>query len=326
MRAERIARLFIIVLAIGLPAIALWARLGGNNDAIEIHARVADEGGWLPGDLTASVGEPLQLRLTSDDVVHGFAVGQTEWPSYDVLPGKITEATLVFDKPGKYQFYCTRWCGLNHWRMRGTIEVTGSLSETDRVEQPLYVTLGLDIDAPHASEVVPVERPSSERGAAVAKKLPAHFLETDLYRTRAPIEVWRGLRADPWADGLDDQQVWDSVAFIWRSNSSESKLAQGAQLYAQNCAACHGETGQGDGVMADSLKKSSSSSMSHNEHAMTGPSDFTDPQKMLGASSAVLHGKMVRGGMGTGMPYWGPIFTDDQLWSLVDYLWAFQFE
>jgi len=26
---------------------------------------------------------------------------------------------------------------------------------------------------------------------------------------------------------------------------------------------------------------------------------------MLGASPALLHGKIVRGGMGTGMPYWG---------------------
>jgi hypothetical protein len=26
------------------------------------------------------------------------------------------------------------------------------------------------------------------------------------------------------------------------------------------------------------------------------------------------------------MPYWGPIFTDDQTWSLVDYLWTFQFD
>jgi plastocyanin len=326
MKAERIARLLIIVFAIGLPVIAVLARSGVNRGVIEIHAQVADEGGWLPGDLTTRVGEPLQLRLTSDDVVHGFAVGQTEWPAYDVLPGKVTEATLIFDKPGKYQFYCTRWCGPNHWRMRGTIEVTGSLSETEHVEQPLYVTLGLGIDAPHESEVVPVERPSSERGAALAKNLPARYFKADIYRTRMPIEVWRELRADPWANGLDDQQVWDSVAFIWRSNSSESRLAQGARLYAQNCAACHGETGQGDGVMADSLKKSASSSMSHREHDMTGPSDFTDPRKMLGASSAVLHGKMVRGGMGTGMPYWGAIFTDDQLWSLVDYLWAFQFE
>jgi plastocyanin len=174
MKAERIARLLVIVCAIGLPVIAILARSNGNEGAVEVHAQVADNGGWLPGELTAKVGEPLRLRLTSDDVVHGFAVGQTDWPSHDVLPGKTTEATLMFDRPGKYQFYCTRWCGPNHWRMRGTIEVTGLLSVTERAEKPLYVTLGLDIDAPHESDLLPAARPSSERGAAVAENLPAH--------------------------------------------------------------------------------------------------------------------------------------------------------
>jgi hypothetical protein len=40
---------------------------------------------------------------------------------------------------------------------------------------------------------------------------------------------------------------------------------------------------------------------------------------MLGASPALLQGKIIRGGMGTGMPYWGPIFTEAQTWALVDY-------
>ena len=37
----------------------------------------------------------------------------------------VTDITLTFDKPGIYTFFCTRWCGVNHWRMRGTIEVSG---------------------------------------------------------------------------------------------------------------------------------------------------------------------------------------------------------
>ena len=38
------------------------------------------------------------------------------------MPGKVTDVTLTFDKPGTYTFYCTRWCGVNHWRMRGVVE------------------------------------------------------------------------------------------------------------------------------------------------------------------------------------------------------------
>jgi mono/diheme cytochrome c family protein len=47
---------------------------------------------------------------------------------------------------------------------------------------------------------------------------------------------------------------------------------------------------------------------------------------MLSASPAHLQGKIIRGGMGTGMPYWGPILTEDQTWALVAYLLTFQFE
>jgi len=56
------------------------------------------------------------------------------------------------------------------------------------------------------------------------------------------------------------------------------------------------------------------------------PAAFTDARRMLGASPALLQGKILRGGMGTGMPSWGPIFTDAQTWALVDYLWTFQFD
>ncbi len=55
------------------------------------------------------------------------------------------------------------------------------------------------------------------------------------------------------------------------------------------------------------------------------PANFTDPAKMLSASPAHLQGKILRGGMGTGMPSWGAIFTEDQTWALVAYLSTFQF-
>ena len=56
------------------------------------------------------------------------------------------------------------------------------------------------------------------------------------------------------------------------------------------------------------------------------PGDFTDPRLLLGASPALLEGKMLRGGMGTGMPYWGPIFTEDEIDALIAYLYQFALE
>jgi mono/diheme cytochrome c family protein len=59
---------------------------------------------------------------------------------------------------------------------------------------------------------------------------------------------------------------------------------------------------------------------------MQTPANFTDPARMLGASPALLQGKILRGGMGTGMPMWGSIFTKDQIWDLIAYIYSFQFE
>lgn len=40
-------------------------------------------------------------------------------------------------------------------------------------------------------------------------------------------------------------------------------------------------------------------------------------------SYIVYCGRLVHGGMGTDMPYWGSIFTDEELWALVDYVRSF---
>ncbi|MBI3362580.1 MAG: c-type cytochrome [Chloroflexi bacterium] len=322
--AERAARLTAIVLALGLPVAALiarWAGWGAGRDSvIEIHGALAEAGGWAPADLTATVGEPLRLRLTSDDVMHGFAVGQSDWPAVDVAPGEVTETTITFNRPGKYVFYCTRWCGVNHWRMRGTIEVAGPTTSPAIESPPLYVTLGLDLDAPHPADVIPERRPSADRGAEPGATIPVEFSTGEYFRAHSPAEVWRALRASPASRELADAEVWDVVAFVWRSNSTPESLVEGKRIYAANCAACHGESGAGDGVMAASLANLPTAEFGH---GATNPADFTDAAKMLGASPALLQGKIIRGGMGTGMPYWGPILTESQTWAVLSYLWTF---
>jgi mono/diheme cytochrome c family protein len=117
------------------------------------------------------------------------------------------------------------------------------------------------------------------------------------------------------------------VAWLWESNTTADMLGRGEQLYARNCAACHGANGNGDGIFAvtpeEDPDKEPHQTVTGQE--VVAPLDFTEPKNMLGASPALLQGKIMRGGMGTGMPSWGLIFTDQQTWSLVDYLWAFLF-
>lgn len=350
MRREYVARALVLLLVGAAIAAPLLARRFSAQPPL-LRARMAETGGWSlegapagnPADLAAVVGVPLRLRLTSDDVVHSFAVGHGAGmpegvAAVDILPGEISEVTLVFDQPGRYTYYCTRWCSVNHWRMRGVIEVaaspTGESSGSPSPaaaptpEPPLYLQLGLDLDAARpAPAALPAQPPSASRGAAFAAEIPAQFRTPEYYRSHSPVELWIDLRADPSLARLTDQELWDQVAWAWQAQTLPQELAAAARQYAENCAACHGEQGAGDGVFADDLAPPQTG-----EHAgmpagemTTAPASFSDPAQLLSASPALLHGKILRGGMGTGMPYWGPIFTDQQIWELVAYLYTIPF-
>ncbi len=192
--------------------------------------------------------------------------------SVDVLPGKVTEITLAFDKPGTYTFYCTRGCGNNYSGMIGTIEVTGLASHSPvSASPPLYVTLGLDLDIPHNSPVLPTGRPSSLVGQSYEvpifpilqpSNLPI-YQSPEYYRSHSPYATWQFLRANPSLSQRDDQQIWAMVAYIWQSNTTPTALVAGSKRFAQDCAACHGETAAGNGVYASELKASRNSSCAH---------------------------------------------------------------
>jgi mono/diheme cytochrome c family protein len=335
--AAGFAGALVLAPALGLPVFTSGADY-------EIHARMPENGGWSPETLYAEAGKPLRLRLTSDDVLHSFAIGQRDTLPIDLKPGEWQDTTLVFDQPGRYVYYCTRWCGRNHWRMRGTIIVTGqsSAAESAAAQQPLYLRLGINVDAPHVAGDLPAVPLSPERGAALMARLPAWALARQTYLENSPSGLWRKLRDDTSLKDLDDAALWDAVAALWARQTTPERLSAAAQRYATNCAACHGETGKGDGVMVEGLPRfdpaqphaaqtaddpsgmpAQGGQMSGTEMGLSAPPDLTDPRAMLGASPALLEGKMLRGGMGTGMPYWGPIFTQPELDDLIAYLYTF---
>jgi cytochrome c oxidase subunit 2 len=66
------------------------------------------------------VGRKIQLVLTSEDVIHDFAIPAFR-VRHDVLPGRYETFWFVAEVPGTYDFFCTQLCGAEHSRMRGKV-------------------------------------------------------------------------------------------------------------------------------------------------------------------------------------------------------------
>ncbi len=70
----------------------------------------------LTGELRVPVGEPVAVRLTSQDVIHSFWVPQLGG-KLDAMPGRTTTLTLQADRAGTFEGRCAEVCGVGHARM-----------------------------------------------------------------------------------------------------------------------------------------------------------------------------------------------------------------
>jgi cytochrome c oxidase subunit 2 len=70
--------------------------------------------------LHVPVNRPIQLVMTSEDVIHDFSV-----PAFrikrDVLPGRYESLWFQVETPGTYQLFCTQLCGVGHSSMIGEV-------------------------------------------------------------------------------------------------------------------------------------------------------------------------------------------------------------
>jgi cytochrome c oxidase subunit 2 len=297
----------------------------GNSKVIDLVAQVPQAGGWKPQVITVNKGDTVQLRITGRDVVHGFAIGRLGVDVGRILPGETATVEFTADRLGRFTFYCNIWCSPFHYRMRGTLEVVDPLAPYElpvSEAAPADALQGLDIDAPHEVEHYPVVPSSAIRGKLIYERLVGSELpgpeELQSLREQSPSAVFVALseaRFPGAAQGLGQaltlEETWDVVAYLWSLTTTPQDLSLGEALYAKNCAACHGETGGGDGPGARYLERA--------------PVDFTYAKTMAGGTHQIYEAKTRRGGMGTGMPNWGSIFSGQELRSVIDYLWTFLF-
>ena len=91
--------------------------------------------------------------------------------------------------------------------------------------------------------------------------------------------------------------------------ADEDSPALGAEIFATNCATCHGATGEGDGPASLGI-------------AMP-PADLHEAH-VQGNSDGALFYIITHGSPDTPMPAWESVLTEEQRWHLVNFLRTFQ--
>ncbi|MCU0499197.1 MAG: c-type cytochrome [Anaerolineae bacterium] len=106
----------------------------------------------------------------------------------------------------------------------------------------------------------------------------------------------------PWNNALSETERWDVALYTYTLHYTADTLALGERLYTEECAACHGDQGRGDGPEADSAQP---------------PHDLTNQSTQVRVSDRVYF-NVIREGSTRGMPAYDD-YTDEQVWALASY-------
>ncbi len=78
------------------------------------------DGRVLP-ELIVPVGKPIELKLTSADVIHSFFVPAFRLKE-DCMPGRENHAWFQAERPGDYTIFCAEYCGDKHSAMLSMVK------------------------------------------------------------------------------------------------------------------------------------------------------------------------------------------------------------
>jgi cytochrome c oxidase subunit 2 len=100
------------------PPDALVVEVVGHQFWWEV--RYPDAGVTVTNELHLPVGRPVNLQLTSADVIHSFWVPALAG-KLDLLADHTNTLVLQADEPGEHRSRCAEFCGLEHAKMVLTV-------------------------------------------------------------------------------------------------------------------------------------------------------------------------------------------------------------
>lgn len=98
-----------------------------RTDSPQIVNAVGYQWYWEFDRESVTSGQPVEFRVTSADVNHGFGIYDADLQmvaQVQAMPGYVNRLVHVFDQPGTYQILCLEYCGVAHHVMVTELEVT----------------------------------------------------------------------------------------------------------------------------------------------------------------------------------------------------------
>lgn len=119
MTARAMFAAILLVVTISAPGAA--PAQGPAPRVIEVTAERFE---FWPSEIVVEEGEEVELRIRSDDTMHGFRVVGAGTNVLIPKRGKgYAVARFTGSRPGHYTFECSRMCGAGHNFMRGVLVV-----------------------------------------------------------------------------------------------------------------------------------------------------------------------------------------------------------
>lgn len=125
--AGGVATPMVVILAMIVVGVSMGREIGNRPDSgpiVEVIGRLwwwelryLDENGDLiattANEMHVPVGQPVRLRLISENVIHSFWVPQLQGKT-DLIPGQVNESWIEAERPGVYRGQCSEYCGQQH--------------------------------------------------------------------------------------------------------------------------------------------------------------------------------------------------------------------
>jgi len=77
---------------------------------------------FTPNEIHVPAGSEVTFFVTSQDVMHGFKITETN-VNVMVIPGQVSTLKHTFNEPGEFHIICHEYCGQLHHTMYATIYV-----------------------------------------------------------------------------------------------------------------------------------------------------------------------------------------------------------